>query len=1180
MKTKLYRIMASMLGIVLIVSSVSTPIFAEEVHDISDIDNIVSQPVDGEIYDNQDVPSKTDDLQKLGFSIKDTEIDGVKYRYYIEDDNTVRITFIETDNSSVVIPDTLSECPVTVIGTGISGSVLKKAENVTAITLPKDLLKIERFSFEESNIEKIVIPDKVTDVGSRAFFACDKLETAIINANLLSIEDGLFSGCTSLQSVNIPDSVTQIKDYAFRDCTSLININIPDGVTSIGKEAFSYCRSLGDVSLPDRLTEMGKGAFACCSITFVEIPSGLQEVPDSAFCACKTLSKITFTDSLQSIGQLAFASTAIESLTFCRDNFVINDRAFEQCDNLKSVIFDAKDICIYDKAFFGCNALNNVTFNYPITISDLSFYSCRSLKEIVIPEDSIVMGRAFVSSGLQKVTLPSSYDQVEEGTFEGCYDLTELVLGTDLVMLNEYAFCNCGFETVDFLRDGVCISSEALCMDSLKTVYLPKVVKIDGNAFGDQNYDPNPEEEDEEDYPNNITDVYYQGTKAEWEALRRDFKSETEFYSQDVTSGIYDPDGVLFARTTIHFTDDAGEVGATAVSLNKAEVTLKVGEAEALTATVLPENATNKNVSWSSSAPAIATVDNNGKVTAVSEGEAIITVTTEDGNKTATCKVIVEKAETKTYEVTFNDANGKLIKSGSVEEGALAASLIPSDEEISKCLSEGEQFTGWINVETGALWNKNSPVTGNLNLKMRVSATSSETTGSGRDPQLITVTDTSETEKYIFDAYMVKGQTCTLPAAYNEYDGIVSSAQILWKTENKKIVSISGKNKIKAVNITSGTTYVNVYDQDTLSQSGVVYRVHVVSPVLALQGQTSQTKSISLTAGDSCNLEMSGMAPYEANFSVSWISSNPEVASVEAGQVLAHSKGSAKITGYVGGKAYTCTVKVSDTKAVKKSLDNKETVSLVPLQTVSVKFSNSSFKMKNVLWKSGDDPFTAYNSKGSVASASDKISYYQNSVVRVTPAGKLTGVGVGTATLEAVDAQGTSQTLTVKVDSPAIQYVHVNSGKNKTIKFYNVKAAKAIWKSSDESVTQDAYAGKIKGFMHGQAEVKCYYNPYNTASPIVYTAIVYVEEPQIVIDDMTRWSSVNSGKTSGTLSLNKGDVFELKLDNTYQAVTFNSNKPTIAFADESGTIYARGSGTAVLSAKVNGTKLTIKVNVK
>ncbi|HQD54813.1 MAG TPA: Ig-like domain-containing protein, partial [Peptococcaceae bacterium] len=82
-------------------------------------------------------------------------------------------------------------------------------------------------------------------------------------------------------------------------------------------------------------------------------------------------------------------------------------------------------------------------------------------------------------------------------------------------------------------------------------------------------------------------------------------------------------------------------VPVTGVSLDQTVISLPVGETITLTATVIPADATNKNVSWSSSNEGIATVDAYGKVTAVNVGTAYITVTTEDGNKTATCEVTV-----------------------------------------------------------------------------------------------------------------------------------------------------------------------------------------------------------------------------------------------------------------------------------------------------------------------------------------------------------------------------------------------------------------------------------------------------------------------------------------------------------------------------------------------------------
>ena len=83
-------------------------------------------------------------------------------------------------------------------------------------------------------------------------------------------------------------------------------------------------------------------------------------------------------------------------------------------------------------------------------------------------------------------------------------------------------------------------------------------------------------------------------------------------------------------------------VPVTGVSLNKTSGTLYPGDTETLTATVSPSNATNKSVTWKSSNTGVATVSSSGIVTAVSAGSATITVTTQDGNKTASYSLTVK----------------------------------------------------------------------------------------------------------------------------------------------------------------------------------------------------------------------------------------------------------------------------------------------------------------------------------------------------------------------------------------------------------------------------------------------------------------------------------------------------------------------------------------------------------
>ena len=96
-------------------------------------------------------------------------------------------------------------------------------------------------------------------------------------------------------------------------------------------------------------------------------------------------------------------------------------------------------------------------------------------------------------------------------------------------------------------------------------------------------------------------------------------------------------------------------VPVASVELNQTTLELIAGKEATLTATVKPDNATNRTVAWESNATNVATVDNNGKVTAKAEGTAIITA--KAGDKTATCTVTVTKADVKVTQITISGKN-------------------------------------------------------------------------------------------------------------------------------------------------------------------------------------------------------------------------------------------------------------------------------------------------------------------------------------------------------------------------------------------------------------------------------------------------------------------------------------------------------------------------------------------
>ena len=135
-------------------------------------------------------------------------------------------------------------------------------------------------------------------------------------------------------------------------------------------------------------------------------------------------------------------------------------------------------------------------------------------------------------------------------------------------------------------------------------------------------------------------------------------------------------DAAVGKTATCQVTVKANTVAVTGVTLNKSTLTLKVGASETLTATIAPADATNKNVTWASSDAAVATVDASGKVTGVAAGTATITVTTEDGGKTATCQVTVKANTVPVTGVTLNKIVLKLYTGGSE---TLKATVAPAN---------------------------------------------------------------------------------------------------------------------------------------------------------------------------------------------------------------------------------------------------------------------------------------------------------------------------------------------------------------------------------------------------------------------------------------------------------------------------------------------------------------------
>ena len=128
-------------------------------------------------------------------------------------------------------------------------------------------------------------------------------------------------------------------------------------------------------------------------------------------------------------------------------------------------------------------------------------------------------------------------------------------------------------------------------------------------------------------------------------------------------------------------TVNARSYAVESISLNKSAITLTEGDSETLTATIKPDNATNKKYSWKSSDSAVASVSADGKVTAIKPGSATITVTTEDGRKTASCQVTVKA---RIYPVESISLNKSAITLTEGDSETLTATIKPDNATNKK----------------------------------------------------------------------------------------------------------------------------------------------------------------------------------------------------------------------------------------------------------------------------------------------------------------------------------------------------------------------------------------------------------------------------------------------------------------------------------------------------------------
>ena len=165
----------------------------------------------------------------------------------------------------------------------------------------KDRIERRLYRFRPPRVpHPFVVPEGVTEIGTRAFYRCTSLLSVTFPDGVTTIEAYAFADCSSLASVTMAPTVTKILYSSFENCTSLASLTIPAGVTVIRMATFAGCSSLAFVRIPEGVTNIETWAFEGCSwLVATVLPQSCAIVDDEAFKNCPRLSLVVAPDALE-----------------------------------------------------------------------------------------------------------------------------------------------------------------------------------------------------------------------------------------------------------------------------------------------------------------------------------------------------------------------------------------------------------------------------------------------------------------------------------------------------------------------------------------------------------------------------------------------------------------------------------------------------------------------------------------------------------------------------------------------------------------------------------------------------------------------------------------------------------------------------------------------------------------
>ena len=334
-------------------------------------------------------------------------------------------------------------------------------------------------------------------------------------------------------------------------------------------------------------------------------------------------------------------------------------------------------------------------------------------------------------------------------------------------------------------------------------------------------------------------------------------------------------------------------VPVASVELNQTTLELIAGKEATLTATVKPDDATNKTVTWSSNNETVATVDNNGKVTAKAAGEA--TITAKVGDKQVTCNVKVTAAEVAVESVTLNQSSLELVAG---KEATLTATVKP-DNATNRTVAWESNATNVATVDNNGKVTAKAAGEAIITAKVGDKQATCNVKVTAADVAVESVTLNQSSLE------LVAGKEATLTATVKPDNA--TNRTVAWESNATNVATVDNNGKVTAK--AEGTAIITAKAGDkTATCTVTVTKADVKVTQITISGKNT------LNVNDVATLTADVQPGDATNKTVVWTSENPDVVKVENGKVTALMPGQAviKATAQDGSNVVgTFTIKVS-----------------------------------------------------------------------------------------------------------------------------------------------------------------------------------------------------------------------------------------------------------------------------